>query len=150
MKTPKFLLVAIIPPAALLLSHCNSIGSAQSPVVGSRASPLLFRQTVSSGPTIHLGFDASFNWEQREIPESETDRFRPVEWSIHVPEEPQTIEIAPMVVTAAAVPDFLAEDWPSDVIDAELRATWIAPNPPAIPRLYATGNSMNEWVESLR
>ena len=151
MKTPKFLFLVMFSPAALLLSNCNSIGSTQPPVAGSRASPPLLRQHVSSGTMIDHGFVKSLNWEQPETSENESDWLRPLELTINVPERSYAVEIAPLVVTATTMPDFVAEDWPSDVMDAQLKAAWITPKAPeSAYHSHATEDSVSEWLSSLR
>lgn len=151
MKTPKFhFLALIIPTATLLLSDCASTGSDQPKAFGSRASPTLFREPVSSRVNMAYPFEALFEWEQSEISENSSASFTPTEFTINEPEEPDMVQIAPLVVTGSTFPDLTTEDWPSDVVEAELKAAWISPKESDTSRRHTKEDSVSEWMRSLR
>jgi hypothetical protein len=150
MKTPEFLFLAILPPAAMLLSHCASTGSVPPQASGSRASPPTFRQQVSYRPAMGDWFENPSLWDQSETLESEPEWLVPLELTIQVPERPEAVEIPPLVVTATTIADVAPEGWPSDVVDAEDKAAWIVTMEADAPRHHATEISVDEWTKSLR
>jgi hypothetical protein len=133
----------------LLLCHCAPIDSTQPQGLGFRASPAVDRVFVSSPLAWGQWFEIPFNWQQLEIPDNEPEPFMEVEPTIDRPEWTDALEIAPLVVTTT-LPDFVAEDWPSDIIDAERKAAWISPKVLDSPHHHATQDSVDEWMRSLR
>jgi hypothetical protein len=151
MKTPKFYLLAMIfSPAALLLSNCASTGNNQPQAFGSRASPATYREHVASRSAMDDPLATLFNWVQFEISEKESAWLMPLESTSNKPDEPDAVQIAPLVVTGTALPDVAPEGWPGDVIDAELMADWITPPESGASRRHVTDDSVSEWMRSLR
>jgi hypothetical protein len=151
MKTPKFhFLAMIIPPAALLLSDCSTTSSTLPQAFGSRASPALYREKVSSRSAIDNAFEIIYSREQSEIPENGSSWFMPLNPTFNEAEDPDAVQITPLVVTGTALTDVTIVDWPCDVVDAEVKASLICPKETDTSRRHATEDSVSEWMRSLR
>lgn len=145
--TTHHFLVTMIPPAALLLSHCAPFDGIQPSTDGVMIGSEPFRQQIAFRPGAFPLSGTLFAGALTVCSEGELRFITPGDV---VFSEPEIIALPPLVVTETRIFPDLSARWPANVIEAELQAEWIArePREPSLP--HVTDESVFEWIESLR
>jgi hypothetical protein len=151
MKTPiSHIPVVMILPGALLLSQCVPAADPQHQLTGTLAPSGLHRVLVSFSPATPdpAGFSASEVLSVR--PENEPLPAASGEQAANDPADPNVSRLSPVVVTTTTYFDLIVDDWPANVVDAELMSSRVSFKGSEPPARHATEDSVAEWVRSLR